>query len=254
MQRPDASRPRSKRKSQRMRRGRAIELARWLWTVRLPRHTAAHRRCPRTNAHHRLARKFGPARWRTLTIAHNPWRLPGLFRRQWWGPRNAGVQPRFPAAILPAAHASRNAAHQRAGTRCDLRCEQLCGPAHKVRPLASRAVTPHRIARRSAAGPLSPVEADQRHPLDRAVRGRRGEAGPPAVGQRLAGRVAAGGPAPCRAVCRARRPELLVYVVPDAWIEQIVGFDFHRGVLACGRGLPAKRLADLRARRPAPSV
>ncbi len=26
-----------------------------------------------------------------------------------------------------------------------------------------------------------------------------------------------------------------VYVVPDAWIEQIVGFDFHRGVLACGQ-------------------
>lgn len=29
-----------------------------------------------------------------------------------------------------------------------------------------------------------------------------------------------------------------IYVVDDAWIEQIIGFNFHRGVLACGRRQP----------------
>ncbi len=29
-----------------------------------------------------------------------------------------------------------------------------------------------------------------------------------------------------------------VYVVPDDWVEQILGFNFHRGVLACGQRRP----------------
>jgi tRNA G18 (ribose-2'-O)-methylase SpoU len=36
-----------------------------------------------------------------------------------------------------------------------------------------------------------------------------------------------------------------VYVVPDAWIEQIVGFDFHRGVLACGERPSCRHLSQL---------
>lgn len=30
-----------------------------------------------------------------------------------------------------------------------------------------------------------------------------------------------------------------VYVVPDDWVEQIIGFNFHRGVLGCGRRRPS---------------
>jgi tRNA G18 (ribose-2'-O)-methylase SpoU len=40
-----------------------------------------------------------------------------------------------------------------------------------------------------------------------------------------------------------------VYVVPDEWIEQIVGFDFHRGVLACGKRPQRRRLSEI----PAPT-
>lgn len=29
--------------------------------------------------------------------------------------------------------------------------------------------------------------------------------------------------------------EVPIYVVPDNWVERIIGFNFHRGVLACGR-------------------
>ena len=43
------------------------------------------------------------------------------------------------------------------------------------------------------------------------------------------------------------RPELPLYVVPDAWIEKIVGFNFHRGVLACGRRPPRRTLAEIAA-------
>jgi tRNA G18 (ribose-2'-O)-methylase SpoU len=40
-------------------------------------------------------------------------------------------------------------------------------------------------------------------------------------------------------------PNVPVYVVSEALIREIVGFDFHRGVLACGRRRPATRLEDL---------
>jgi tRNA G18 (ribose-2'-O)-methylase SpoU len=40
-------------------------------------------------------------------------------------------------------------------------------------------------------------------------------------------------------------PEVPVYVVPDEWIEQIVGFNFHRGILVCGRRPTRRRLAEV---------
>src|ERR1700677_4411104 len=40
-------------------------------------------------------------------------------------------------------------------------------------------------------------------------------------------------------------PEVPVYVVPDALVERVVGFNFHRGLLACGRRLPPPPLATL---------
>ena len=49
--------------------------------------------------------------------------------------------------------------------------------------------------------------------------------------------------------CQIGGPAVAVYVVPDAWIEQIVGFDFHRGVLACGVRPAIQRLSEL-PRRP----
>jgi tRNA G18 (ribose-2'-O)-methylase SpoU len=36
-----------------------------------------------------------------------------------------------------------------------------------------------------------------------------------------------------------------IYVTPDEWIEQIIGFNFHRGVLACGRRRPPLTVASL---------
>jgi tRNA G18 (ribose-2'-O)-methylase SpoU len=36
-----------------------------------------------------------------------------------------------------------------------------------------------------------------------------------------------------------------VLVVPDAWVERIVGFNFHRGILACGLRKPSPDLATL---------
>ncbi len=36
-----------------------------------------------------------------------------------------------------------------------------------------------------------------------------------------------------------------IYVVPHEKISQIVGFKFHRGILACGRRLPSPSLADV---------
>jgi tRNA G18 (ribose-2'-O)-methylase SpoU len=42
--------------------------------------------------------------------------------------------------------------------------------------------------------------------------------------------------------CPAETP---VYVVPSPLINQIVGFRFHRGVLACGRRKPFQRLEEL---------
>ena len=47
--------------------------------------------------------------------------------------------------------------------------------------------------------------------------------------------------------CHLVGPAAPVYVVADAWIEQIVGFDFHRGVLACGPRPTRRRLAELTA-------
>ncbi len=39
--------------------------------------------------------------------------------------------------------------------------------------------------------------------------------------------------------------ETAVYVLPDKLIEPLVGYKFHRGVLACGRRLPGPDLAEL---------
>jgi tRNA G18 (ribose-2'-O)-methylase SpoU len=36
-----------------------------------------------------------------------------------------------------------------------------------------------------------------------------------------------------------------IYVLRDEDVETLVGFDFHRGVLACGRRRPGSRLADM---------
>lgn len=36
-----------------------------------------------------------------------------------------------------------------------------------------------------------------------------------------------------------------VYVVCDAWIDEIIGFNFHRGVLACGKRRPPRSVDDL---------
>lgn len=47
--------------------------------------------------------------------------------------------------------------------------------------------------------------------------------------------------------------ETRLFVCPDDWVEHIVGFKFHRGVLACGRRRPSLSLQDVfsqdRARR-----
>lgn len=49
--------------------------------------------------------------------------------------------------------------------------------------------------------------------------------------------------------CLERLPPLPdgvpVYVLPLAQIEQLVGFNFHRGLLACGRRVPGSSLAEL---------
>jgi tRNA G18 (ribose-2'-O)-methylase SpoU len=39
-------------------------------------------------------------------------------------------------------------------------------------------------------------------------------------------------------------PEVLLLVVPDGLVPEIVGFNFHRGVLACGRRLPRRTLDE----------
>ena len=41
------------------------------------------------------------------------------------------------------------------------------------------------------------------------------------------------------------RADIDVLVVPDEWIEQIVGFNFHRGILACGYRKPSPDLGQL---------
>ncbi len=39
--------------------------------------------------------------------------------------------------------------------------------------------------------------------------------------------------------------EVPLWVVPDAMVESLVGFNFHRGILACGLRKPAPRLEEL---------
>jgi hypothetical protein len=41
------------------------------------------------------------------------------------------------------------------------------------------------------------------------------------------------------------KPETPLFVVPDDDVEKIVGFNFHRGVLACGRRRPGRALEDV---------
>ena len=41
--------------------------------------------------------------------------------------------------------------------------------------------------------------------------------------------------------------EVPAYVVPDELVEPLVGYNFHRGILACGRRLPGPPLAELAA-------
>lgn len=45
-----------------------------------------------------------------------------------------------------------------------------------------------------------------------------------------------------------------IYLVDDAWIEQIIGFNFHRGVLSCGRRRPAPLVEALCGKLPASST
>ena len=45
-------------------------------------------------------------------------------------------------------------------------------------------------------------------------------------------------------------PDVPIYVVPAGQIEALVGFNFHRGVLACGRRRAGPRLAEFLAERP----
>ena len=40
-------------------------------------------------------------------------------------------------------------------------------------------------------------------------------------------------------------PEVPLWVVPDAMVETLVGFNFHRGILACGRRKPEPELGEL---------
>lgn len=47
-------------------------------------------------------------------------------------------------------------------------------------------------------------------------------------------------------------PALPVYVLPDDLVEQLVGFNFHRGVLACGRRIAEPTLAELVPPPPKP--
>jgi tRNA G18 (ribose-2'-O)-methylase SpoU len=40
-------------------------------------------------------------------------------------------------------------------------------------------------------------------------------------------------------------PDVPTFVVPDELVEPLVGYNFHRGILACGRRLPGPRLEEL---------
>ena len=49
-------------------------------------------------------------------------------------------------------------------------------------------------------------------------------------------------------------PETPLYTGPQALLEQIIGFNFHRGVLACGRRKPPPPLVEVAARFPPRSL
>jgi tRNA G18 (ribose-2'-O)-methylase SpoU len=40
-------------------------------------------------------------------------------------------------------------------------------------------------------------------------------------------------------------PDVPVWILPDEFVEPLVGFNFHRGILACGRRLPNPALVEL---------
>jgi len=40
-------------------------------------------------------------------------------------------------------------------------------------------------------------------------------------------------------------PDVPLFVLPDALVDDLVGFNFHRGILACGRRLPPPDLAEI---------
>src|SRR5678815_2941270 len=46
------------------------------------------------------------------------------------------------------------------------------------------------------------------------------------------------------------QPETPIFAAPQALLEQIIGFNFHRGALACGRRKSSPPLAELAARSP----
>lgn len=50
------------------------------------------------------------------------------------------------------------------------------------------------------------------------------------------------------------RAETPVFVVPDDAVEKIVGFNFHRGVLACGRRRTGLTIAEIADHRPAATM
>jgi len=45
-----------------------------------------------------------------------------------------------------------------------------------------------------------------------------------------------------------------VFVVPDDDVEKIVGFNFHRGVLACGRRRPGRKLDEVAQSQVEPTI
>jgi tRNA G18 (ribose-2'-O)-methylase SpoU len=49
-------------------------------------------------------------------------------------------------------------------------------------------------------------------------------------------------------------PETPVFVVPDDDVEKIVGFNFHRGVLACARRRPGRSLDEVASREEAATI
>lgn len=50
------------------------------------------------------------------------------------------------------------------------------------------------------------------------------------------------------------RADTPVFVVPDDDVEKIVGFNFHRGVLACGRRRAGLTIAEIAGHRPAATM